>query len=85
MLRPSVANPDHGAPAHMSLADGCEPGTSSIPQVSLRTASLLRCDVQCRWWNTVASDVEPWNTWEASLAEFLTRMVEVKDVTSEHQ
>jgi hypothetical protein len=29
--------------------------------------------------------VVPWDTWEASLAEFLTRMVEVKDITSEHQ
>jgi len=27
----------------------------------------------------------PWDTWEASLAEFLTFMVEVKDITSEHQ
>jgi hypothetical protein len=85
MLRPSVAIPDHGAPAHMSLADCCEPGKSSIPQVSFRMTSLLRCDVQCRCWTTVASDVEPWDTWETSRAEFLTRMVEVKDITWEHQ
>jgi hypothetical protein len=29
--------------------------------------------------------VVPWDTWEASRAEFLTRMVEGKDITSEHQ
>jgi hypothetical protein len=27
----------------------------------------------------------PWDTWDASLAEFLTLMVDVKDITSEHQ
>jgi hypothetical protein len=33
----------------------------------------------------VASDGVPWDTWETSRAEFLTRMLEVKDITSEHQ